>query len=279
MNRRIYLVLLCVIVMFVAKIKAETIFETFNTDPTGSTWTCRIDGNSTFTYTYSASTGGYLNVGFIRDLTKVDRYTTALDATYDRTKEYWWEMDMQMDSTSYFGTKMGSTGVFKSDANNARSNMVGEYGYKTGIYSHRIDWLVYLDSGVVRYAVASDCANDVTLRLKTHYWWSVEDSNGYVKMDVYDIPTDTLLGTTGRFCAVKATESVSYDTFGLANKFGTPYSAIPLRAKIDNLYFSTEGSNANPVTPFIPEPATMCLLALGGIHICTRRTQRRIKKE
>lgn len=232
---------LTILMVCVSGAHGETIFETFDTDPVFGNWTSSTPGDSTFTYSAM-----YLEVDYVRDPVKVDRYTTTLSTTNDRTQEYWWEVDIQMDSSSYFGVKMGSTGLFNSANDNGHNVMRGEYGYGS---TKRIDWQVLKSDGSYRYKAGPGTADDAILRLKCHYW--VDGSNmGRVRMDVYDIPTDTLVGTTGDQSVVTATESVFYNLFGLANIYGSYQGASrSLTAKIDNLYFSTDGANASPVLP------------------------------
>ena len=237
------ILLLCSVVS-----KAETIFETFDTDPTLSDWTSSVTGSSAFTY----NTLGYLDVDYVRDTINVDRYTTALSTTYDKTQEYWWEMDIRMDSSSYFDVKMGSAGLFNSSNNNAMNIMVAEYGFTNAINNKRVDWHIYLSSGGTRYKAGPQTADDAYLRFKTHYWCA-PGALAYVQMDVYDILTGELVGSTGVQSIVTVAESVFYNSFGLANLYGSLHDGV-LKAKIDNLYFSTESANTNPVLPSFYNP-------------------------
>ena len=267
MKKKSVVLLLSVFFMFVAGTEAVTIFQTFDADPTlGGGWTSSVQGSSEFAY----NALGYLDTEYVRSLTNVDRYATALGTTYDKTQEYWWEMDIQMDSSSWFTAKTGSMGLFNSTNDNKTNIMIGEFGFSNASVHNRVDWHVYLSGGTTRYKAGPQTEDDSYLRFKTHYWY-VPGALAYVQMDVYDILTGELVGSTGVQSVVTAAESVFYNSFGLANLYGSEQGGN-LIAKIDNLYFSTTSANANPVNPnFIPEPASICIFAVGSLLIACRK--------
>ena len=220
---------------------AETIFETFDTDPTdGGNWTCNTQGGSDFSYNEI----GYLDVTIERHTEYVDRYITTLSQTYDKTQEFWWEVDMQVLTSSPSAMKEGLVGVFNS-ANDNMHNSIG-FGFCWRENNNRNDVQAYMDSGKVKYCAGPYTEDEAYLRFKGHYW---PDSDGYghARMDVYDIPSGTLVGTVESCTLVSSTDSLSFNLFGLGNLHYAYTGGII--AKIDNLYFSTEQANPSSVKP------------------------------
>jgi hypothetical protein len=119
-------------------------------------------------------------------------------------------------------------------------------------------------------------------RIKMHYWYDAVTDEGNGWLDVYAISAD---GSTGEHLygtdparanpgiIIAAGTSFASNQFGLGNRSnGGPGDSIFNISRYDNLYYSTEGPNANPLLPdFIPEPGTIALLGLGTLLLRKRR--------
>jgi hypothetical protein len=262
-----YMTILTLIVsMICASVTAETIFETFDADPTSAGWTSSTPGSSVFTY----NTNGFLEASFERS-TSVDRYTTALSQTYGRTQEFWWEMDVQIDSAATDSlVKQALFGVFNSSYTNAAGCSAVEFSVPSGSEAtDRFDMHFYRNDGGNRYKNVGVADFDTAFRVKGHYYNNASNE-GHAQVDIYDILTGDLVVSSGDQYILTAAEEIDFNLFGLgAVTYASTTGATV--ATIDNLYFSTSGENTNAVDPsFIPEPATLCLLAAGGLFLRQR---------
>lgn len=288
--------LLCVIaVIFAASARAETIFETFNTDPTLGAWTNTFAGTALQWVNYNAA--GYVDSIIAKDSANQSRYTMPLTQTYNKEQEFWLEMDMStMNGPSHQNANFGVWEA--SDTTNEQSH-VGvrfAYTYYIGIdRACRQDGYAYDDLGARGERMDRNKPHEfdpvpkvwnVPLRSMVHYWYDTGTGEGKLSASVWTIDPDGTAGvklydsivTKGDLTStigigIAAGSTLTFDSFGFGNRTDSRIISTRWhRQCIDNLYFSTDGANAAPVSPsFIPEPATLALLGLGGLLLRRRR--------
>jgi hypothetical protein len=281
--------LFCTIMVVLAgTARAETIFETFGSDPLTNGWSKTEAGGTAFNYV----SGGYMNVTMdYKDTTYQSRFTKST-ASYTKTQEFWMEMDIKHGTNSSW-TQNGYYAVMKSGDTSNEKNLIGDrlfFAYSASANP------VGSDRGNRHdvYAYASDATSGVMnktnpipyphldsgnecYRSKLHYFYDSVAGVGKAEMSIYAINLD---GSTGAFqysssvldngvtigTVVAAGKTLDFDVFGLANRTDNPLYRPAQNMLIDNLYFSTECANLAPVAPaFIPEPATLALLGLGAL--------------
>lgn len=278
------LIIFCVLV-FVASVNAVTVFETFDSDPTSGSWTSSVNG-SAFTYLDDLTTdpegaayegGGYLNA-FMQRNPESDRYTISLGQTFDQDQEFWMEFDSS--TKAHYQYQRGLFGVFNStSANNADVIADNFWRQQTSSsnsnFAHRV---TAIDSSASATYYTSDYVfvKQEPIRAKVHYY--VDGSgNGVADLQLWQLnetgEADDVLLTSSSDIVLSAGQTLSYDLFGLGNIVGS-VSSYTQRSWIDNVYFSTDGTNTTYVDPafaVVPEPASLILLGLGSLVISRRR--------
>ncbi len=248
-NRIISLILLGMLLVLAGASKAETIFETFDDDPSARGWINAGAGSTTFTY----NDIGYLDASVCRDSANPARYYKSLTTSYDKTAEFWWQMDCQLINASTDDWARALFGVFNSTP--------GDYEFlgtrfASPTVGNRYDlWRQYSNSAFNNYQGPTPIPADAIIRVSGHYWYA--DGNGFANMDVCDIEAGLYYGSISETIVVGAGETLDFDIFGLGNRTDGGLTS-PTTIKIDNFYFSTDNPNPAPVPPSFnnDEPAT-----------------------
>ena len=258
LNSLITLVLILLACQFAC---AETIFETFDTDPLTRGWIMENPAGSVFTY----NPRGYIEATIARNPTLKDRYMKALSQIYYMPKsdmnstvsDIWLELDVlyiEGDERT-----QGQIGVMKSDSvqgiggNGIVIDIIKDL-VAPGTGPYRIDEHMYFTGGTgYRYCTGTPGGSftKVPNRVKTHIYYDPNDH--WVKvmeLKVYEIAPDgslTLVSElTGTWNGISAGggESCQVDAFGIFNLSGA-VTPTPQSFYIDNIYFSTDGPNAS----------------------------------
>lgn len=239
---------ICILFSLIAHANAETLLETFDTDPTTHGWTNTQCGSTYFTY----KPAGYLEAILHRDPTNVARYTTPLSQTYDaynNPTEFWFGFDgvvlhshNGIYSESYFG-------VFNSTSpDNHHNAIVDQFPYRKymSLLGNRHDIYAFADDGTVKFESGKPSPPWIEagepFRVEGHYW--VEDGIRKGQISVYHIKVDGS-GETGGLIQT-ATKSylvqgpLSFNLFGLANRTSGSFGNYHNDMHVDNFYFSTE---------------------------------------
>jgi hypothetical protein len=252
-----------------AAASGQTIFETFDSDPIPRGWS--ITGLNPGNYA-EYNPLGYMLIKMSRDSSNVFRFSHPIDGL-DKTAEFWMEFDILHYEAGVY--QNGNFGVFNSSAPSNETNAVFDrhnYGEYTSYRANRHDLYAYDSNGGQVYdlspnihldqTVAPDCEYGDAQRVKMHYRYDASASTGMATLEVYKINDD---GTEGRLLysngdspaeVIGAGKSLTVDLFGFANRSNaTPSSGFYNLNIVDNLYFSTSGSNDTPIAPdFFKEP-------------------------
>jgi len=293
--------LICVLVILVAgSAKAVTIFETFDSDPTAGSWTSNTgtDGSS---YTYQAtsyvagSSSGYLDANV--DAKSFTRYGTDISSEGLTMDDEWW-MSFDVHCNEDYYSSRAIFGLMELATTNA-----AEVGAKLH-YSRNTTWdrlSMYLNHADgagwtnQKSIDAEDPAGNYDLPIQGYSYTHLDelfmrvkfysdgdvDSDGFaeVKMEIYDLrgdpDTDLMMSSAWNNddsppLLVASTFALNY--FGFGNYDGKSTADYTQLFNLDNFYFSTDAAMAvNPTADFVPEPATLCLLGLGGLIIRRKR--------
>jgi hypothetical protein len=278
------LIIFCVLAL-VGSVNAVTIFETFDSDPTSGSWTSSVNG-SAFTYLDDLTTdpegaayegGGYLS-SFMQRNPESDRYTISLGQTFDQDQEFWMEFDSS--TKAHYQYQRGLFGVFNStSANNADVIADNFWRQQTSSsssnFGHRVTAMDSIASATY-YTSDYIFVKNEPIRAKVHYYLD-GSGNGVADLQLWRLnetgAADDELLTSSSGIVLSAGQTLSYDLFGLGNIVGG-VSSYTQRSWIDNVYFSTDGTNSTYVDPafaVVPEPASLILLGLGSLVISRRR--------
>jgi hypothetical protein len=292
MNTYNFTVIIVAAAIFVSGIsQGEMIFETFDADPVLGDWSAQ--GTST-TWTYmpdSRRAGG--NSGFLyghvyRDNDDPAQYAVPI-TPIDKTTEFWIEMDIiHYECGLYQNVNIGVHNL--SAANHETDMIAGRHNYAryTSFRGNRMDLFGYSSDGTEHYELSSfvhdplipGCDYGQPQRAKIHYWYESATDEGFAMLEVYSINGDGTLGdflygSAGALSDLIEPDDAFYgDAFGLFNRTsGSHSNSYHNINEYDNLYYSTEGWNQNPVAPdFVPEPASMMLLG-GGLLLMRKRSK------
>jgi hypothetical protein len=125
---RILFLFMLVLLMTAATAPAETIWETFDTNPSARGWSVETVGDTVSTITYNS--GGYIDAKLARDIPAYVRYHKHLSTAYDQTQEFWFEYDFQLLGTGTItGDRRGQFGVFNSENSCNANAVVDSFAY------------------------------------------------------------------------------------------------------------------------------------------------------
>jgi len=260
---------------------AETIWETFDTNPSARGWSVETAGDIIYS-TIAYNPGGYIDAKLARETPAFIRYHKHLAADYNQTQEFWFEYDFQLLGTgSSSGDRRGQMGVFNgNDGNNCNTNAVVDsfaywsYNDNLGNRGNRHDLYGWSPTGAARPSPTSlgNCNYDATgtllangptgplqnrlpfdgiYRVKGHYWYAGGEGHGSLK--IYDVNVDgkareqdepnTQTNPALDPNVVLNGETLSFNIFGISSRTDAAASALFSLVRLDNFYFSTEGAN------------------------------------
>ncbi|AQQ69800.1 Beta-galactosidase [Limihaloglobus sulfuriphilus] len=233
---------------------AETVTENFSSDPETRGWTNQSAGSTVFEYM-----GGFLQAKIHRDSSNTARYYIPLGAAYDKSQEFWFEMDWQILDTSNSGFQRGLFGVFNSGTSDNHHNMIGDVfayrDYNGSPRGNRHDAVAYASDGTKKTIA---CAPDspgipygAMVRVIGHY-----DGDSRAEVAIYNINPDGSTGSsvmsTALLTVIDSTDNVTFDTLAIANRTDGSYDSSYHVVRIDNIYFSTESANTSHSLPDFP---------------------------
>jgi len=253
--------------------RAETIFETFDSDPVTRWWTNGEAGASSFSY----NSEGYLEAHFVRD-DQTARYSMAI-TPIELDKEFWVSFDCQLVEGE---THRNLLGLFGSGRNNSTGSIGDTFTFTDSSENFR-HYAVYWDSsGSSSRATAFDSfattkpySPNLIVRVNIHNF-----GDGSFQLDVYDLVADpmaenALFSTTNDSNLIfTVEEGLLFDRFGLGNRDdGSAGTTSPYQNYLfDNLYYSTNCPNCCKALPeFIPEPSSIFMLLGGGFVFLRKR--------
>lgn len=235
----------------VTEVEPETIFERFEEQPN---W----ENHSTNTTIFTYNSSGWLDADIARD-TVPSMYYKELSTMYDKTIEFWWEMDLQMvDSDDNLAQCL--FGVFNDDDYDNHHNVIADrffyVEHSSGSRGNRHDVYGWDSEGNENKEKGAPYEPGIpygkSVRVKGHYWYENIMDVGKAILSVYEINSDgstgDLIMTTGASIVVEAGQSLSFNVFGLGNRTdGSQRDQNHI--KVDNLYFSNQGENPDPILP------------------------------
>ncbi len=252
--RNIFSLILIVLLVFSSIGRAETIFDSFDSDPTSRGWTKSETGGSSFTWlddlVVDATGNEYVAGGYVmakmERAPETDRLSVALSQSYDQSQEFWIEFDMRtvvhyqyeramvglLNSTSDNYTNALCAKVFRQltssslSLKNARFNSYDSAGSN-----------IFVDPGYVFSKL-------VPVRIKLHYYVDV-NGNGIGEVKIWDLnevgtSDDVQLASASDIMFVNGDgKTAVYDVFGIGSIPGA-VSSYWQRMWFDNMYLSTE---------------------------------------
>jgi hypothetical protein len=250
----IFSFLLTVLLVFSSAGWAETIFDSFDSEPTSRGWTKSETGGSSFTWLDDliADTNGnkYVAGGYIKANMKrapeSDRLSVALSQSYDQGQEFWVEFDMR--TTLHYQYERAMVGLFNSTNGNLtnalaakvfRQQTSGSSSPKNARFNsyESAGANVYVDPGFVYDKL-------VPVRIKLHY--SVDgNGNGIGEVEIWHLnqvgasDDDKLVSASDILFANGSGKTAVYDVLGIGNLPGS-VSSYWQGIWTDNMYVSTE---------------------------------------
>ncbi len=244
------------VLLLAVAVQAETIFETFDSDPTAGSWTTVGTAGSRFTWLDDLTTngdgdiyngGGYLETYMVRSA-DFDRFSTALSQAYDQSQEFWWEFDTQtVNHESRY--QRGYFGVFNSASQNNANVIATTYfrqqsSSSSSLKTHRLT--AFDSTGANQFFHAEYVIKRLEpYRVKMHYTY---DGVGTIAIEFWALNKtgewdDVLVGSDSGV-VLNVGQRLSFNQFGLGNTQSTS-SAVTQTSWVDNIYFSTDGPNTN----------------------------------
>jgi hypothetical protein len=108
------------------KAHAQTIYETFDTDPTSRGWINDSAGLNQFKY----KVDGYVDAAEVhRDSANTSRYWKSLDLVIEDTQEFWLEIDIAILNLSNSDFQSSLLGLFGNTSSNTISFVGTRFAY------------------------------------------------------------------------------------------------------------------------------------------------------
>jgi len=245
------------VLLLAVVIQAETIFETFDSDPAAGSWTTVGTTGSRFTWLNDLTTnedgdtyrgGGYLETHMVRGV-DFDRFSTALSQAYDQSQEFWWEFDTQTVNHEY-RYQIGYFGVFNSTSPN-NANIIANYYFRqqsnsgSSMKTHRLT--AFDSTGANQFFNSQYVMNPrEPYRVKMHYTYN---SGGTIAVEFWALNKtgegdDVLVGSDSGV-VLNAGQRLSFNQFGFGNAQSTSSTVYTQTSWVDNIYFSTDGPNTD----------------------------------
>jgi acetyl esterase/lipase len=261
-NKKRIFVLIAMFVFGIGFAHAESFFENFSDDPTTGGW---VDaGNTRTVFNYNA--GGWLDASIKYDFTGVTRYYIPLAQTYDKTTEFFAEMDIEFVSAT--DLQQCLFGVFNSAFDSVHNVVADQFFYDnlSGTdKGNRCDLTCFNSASTDnKISISGTFASGVTeipyavaTRAKLHYWYDGSVGKGTLK--IYQINPDgsdgNLLLSAGPSTILNSGAALAFNIFGIANRTEGSVLGNAEVVKVDNLYFSTYNENYEHEIPsFMQSP-------------------------
>jgi hypothetical protein len=237
-------------------VNAETIFDSFDSDPAARGWSRVSSGTSSFEWLDDLVidpegneyvSGGYLRANLYREPT-TERLSFALSQSYSLQQEFWMEFDMS--TRVHYQYERGLVGLFFSETDNVtnvlaakvfRQQTQSSSSFKAARFNSydSTGANVYVETGYVFDKL-------VPVRIKLHYYVD-ENDNGIGEVEIWHLndageSDDVKLVSVSDILFVNGSgKTASYNCFGIGNVTGNT-SSYWQRIWFDNMYLSTEQS-------------------------------------
>jgi len=256
--KRMLMLSVSAVLMLAVAVQAETIFETFDSDPTAGSWTTVGTAGSRFTWLDDLTTngdgdiyngGGYLETLVTRGGADFDRFSTALSQAYNQSQEFWWEFDTQTVNHQY-RYQRALFGVFDSASPNNANIITNNYFRQqsssgSSMKTHRLS--AFDSKGANLFFNSKYVMNPrEPYRVKMHYTYM--GGSGTIAVEFWALNKtgqwdDVLVGSDSGI-VLNSGQTLTFNQFGFGNFQSTANAQIQT-SWVDNAYFSTDGPNTN----------------------------------
>ncbi|OHB60094.1 MAG: hypothetical protein A2Y12_09105 [Planctomycetes bacterium GWF2_42_9] len=269
--------------------QAYTVQQNFNSDPWSNGWSKTETASTMFMYNTTnnvSGTAGYIDCTVSRSTSAMGIAYIPLGQTYympngqngsATTNDLWVGFDLQFGGGTY-STQQVSIGLVNSAqtfSDSATQNSLGLDLCKTAsgmrIRSETINGTGgYVGTSTnTTYATIADTA---TRRYQVHYYLSGGKVYADIKVGTFDAATGLFTANVFTQNGIQLYDSaVSWDTvgmnaLGIKNLYMSTGTSKAVKFVIDNMYFSSDSEQFMDVPAWVvPEPATIAILALGGL--------------